>query len=608
MPVVGTAGHVDHGKSTLVKTLTGRDPDRWEEEKRRGLTIDLGFSWTTLPDGTEVSFVDVPGHESFMRNMLAGVGAIDVALLVVAADEGWMPQTEEHVAVLDLLEVDRCVVALTKIDKVGPGRIEQMTEQIQTELEGTTLAGSRVVPVSAHDATGVGELTAALSSAIAAGVPTDRGRPRLWIDRSFSVPGVGTVVTGTLVDGRLEVNQRIAIWPGEIESRVRSLQSHEKSIASAEPGRRVAIGLVGVDRQKVPRGHMIGLPGQWVETERALLELRQARYSDELSEKGAYQFHIGSGTWSGRLRLLGPTTAMVRLSRSLCLQVGDRMVIRDVGRRLVVGAGTVLDPAPGSGPLLRQSLGVLTGITEQGPDARATTLLSIRGMESLRRLDAQSGGGRPTAGIEADDIAISPARMGELLAESARLVRVYHQEHPLDKGLPKATLASRLRTTASVLNRLLEQSGDIVDRGEVVAASDFQPMLSTTDAEAWDGARARLGGSGLEVPMVKDLGVTESLLHHIERQGGLVRITREIAYLPEQVQQLLGVIETLGGPFTVSDFRQAAGISRRYAVPFLEWTDQQRITRRQGDNRVWTGGGGGRESNPPGTVSTPHRF
>ncbi|HEY7821199.1 MAG TPA: selenocysteine-specific translation elongation factor, partial [Acidimicrobiia bacterium] len=262
MPLIGTAGHVDHGKSTLIQQITGRDPDRWEEEKKRGLTIDLGFAWTTLPGGVEVSFVDVPGHERYLKNMLAGIEAIDAALLVVAADEGWMPQSEEHLAVLDLLEVRRGVVALSKIDKVEPELVELAHAEILEHLEGSTLEGVPVHPVSGVTGEGVDALLEDLAGQVGDDVTGD-GRPRMWIDRVFTVPGAGTVVTGTLLGDSLAVDDTVEIQPQRIQGRIRSLQSHEKSHDRVEAGRRVALNLAGVDSHEVERGDMVGAPGQW---------------------------------------------------------------------------------------------------------------------------------------------------------------------------------------------------------------------------------------------------------------------------------------------------------------------------------------------------------
>ena len=260
MPIVGTAGHVDHGKSTLIQALTGRDPDRWAEEKERGLTIDLGFAWTELAPGTTVGFVDVPGHQRFMKNMLAGVGALDVALFVVAADEGWMPQTEEHLSVLDLLDVTHGVIALTRTDLVDADTVELAELEVDDRIRDTSLEGWPVVPVSPVTGSGMEVLRAALVGALdAAGTPADAGRPRLWVDRAFIVSGAGVVVTGTLTGGAMHRGDRLALFPGSLPTRVRGLQSHEIDIEQAAPGTRTAVNLSGLERRQITRGCLAGV-------------------------------------------------------------------------------------------------------------------------------------------------------------------------------------------------------------------------------------------------------------------------------------------------------------------------------------------------------------
>jgi selenocysteine-specific elongation factor len=258
MPVVGTAGHVDHGKSTLVRALTGRDPDRWTEEKERGLTIDLGFAWTTLPSGIEAGFIDVPGHERFIKNMLAGVDAITVALFVVAADEGWMPQSEEHLSILDLLGVDRGIVALTRADLVDEDTLELVTLEIDDRMASTSLHNSPIIPTAAPEGRGIEELRTALDTALGQSSIVDLGRPRMWVDRSFTISGAGTVVTGTLIDGALAVDDEVTLFPAGSTGRIRSLQSHEQAVDRAEPGNRAALNIVGIERDEVDRGSMLG--------------------------------------------------------------------------------------------------------------------------------------------------------------------------------------------------------------------------------------------------------------------------------------------------------------------------------------------------------------
>ena len=307
MPIVGTAGHVDHGKSTLVRALTGHDPDRWAEEKERGLTIDLGFAWTRLDDETEIGFVDVPGHERFIKNMLAGVGALDVALFVVAADEGWKPQSEEHLAVLDLLDIRSGVVAVTRMDLVDGDLLELAILDVDDHIAGTALADWPIVPVSSITGAGLDELRTALAGALnAVGPPIDVGRPRLWIDRSFVISGAGVVVTGTLSGGSLRRDDEIVLWPGPRTARIRGIQSHEHDVDRVAPGTRTAINLVGVQAADVPRGTMLTAPGLFESTSRLLVDLRVVRSADNpVTDRGAYHLHAGTGAWPVEIRVVG---------------------------------------------------------------------------------------------------------------------------------------------------------------------------------------------------------------------------------------------------------------------------------------------------------------
>ncbi|MDQ3953111.1 MAG: selenocysteine-specific translation elongation factor, partial [Actinomycetota bacterium] len=360
MQVIGTAGHVDHGKSTLVRRLTGIDPDRFAEEKRRGLTIDLGFAWLGLPSGREVGVVDVPGHERFVRNMLAGAGGITVCLFVVAANEGWMPQSAEHLAILDVLGVSSGVVALTKADAVDEETLALAAAEVEERLAGTTLAGSEVVPCSGTTGDGLEELVAELDAAIAsAPPPPDAGAPRLWVDRVFTIAGAGTVVTGTLMRGGLSTGDEVEIAPEGRRARIRTIQTHKKEVADAGPGNRVALNLAGLERGGAERGDAVVAPGRWRATQRIDVTLRvlpaAVTGSDvALTEKGAHLLYAGSAESPARLKLLGSAKvrpgesafAQLHLAHALPLVRGDRFVIRDAGRVLTLGGGEVLDPLP----------------------------------------------------------------------------------------------------------------------------------------------------------------------------------------------------------------------------------------------------------------------
>ncbi len=580
MPVVGTAGHVDHGKSTLVERISGRNPDRWEEEKERGLTIDLGFAWATLPDGTEVSFVDVPGHEKFLKNMLAGIEAIDVALFVVAADEGWMLQTEEHLAVLDLLEVKRGVVALTKIDVVDADLRELAGAETVEKLEGSSLHGAPVIPVSAMSGEGIDDLLAAL----VAQLPGERNpgtRPRMWVDRSFTVPGAGTIVTGTLLDGRIAVDDTVEIYPTGLTARVRSIQSHEKSHRDIGPWRRVALNLGGVAHREIQRGDMIGFPGQWETTRRFVVKLSKARFVETIDQRGAYQIHIGSSAHRVSIIAMTGDRAVLGLDRPVPMATGDRFILRDTGRQLVIGGGRVVDPAPAKTKRALEKTATID--PDMGPDRLATHLLSVRGIDSIGRIQAHSGGGTPSEAVSVGDLAVDPTLMEALAQRAVAHVDEEHSRHPLRPGLPLATLAERLDVPPAVVEAVVGSSEELERTGPAVARRAHEPELSEIQERAWQQAVDRLEES-LAVPAESDLGLDPDVVSLKLRSGELTRIAPGLVYLPSQVEELRRQMAELG-EFTVAQFRDAAGLSRKYAVPILEWSDREGLTVRRGDIR-----------------------
>jgi selenocysteine-specific elongation factor len=580
MPVVGTAGHVDHGKSTLVKRISGRDPDRWEEEKKRGLTIDLGFAWTTLPDGTEVSFVDVPGHEKFLKNMLAGIEAIDVALFVVAADEGWMPQSEEHLAVLDLLEVKRGVVALTKVDLVDADLRELAGAEIVDRLEGSSLQDAPLIPVSAMSGDGIDDLLVAL----VAQLPEERRpgtRPRMWVDRSFTVAGAGTVVTGTLLDGGLAVDDTVEVYPRGLTARVRSIQSHERSHQHVDPWRRVALNLGGVSHGDIQRGDMIGLPGDWDTSRRFAASLSKARFAETIDQRGAYQIHIGSSAHRVSIIAMAEGRAVLDLDHDVPMAAGDRFILRDTGRQLVIGGGRVIDPAPLKTQRALEKTACIS--PETGPDELATGLLSVRGIDMIGRIRAHSGGGAPARAVTVGDLAVDPALMETLRRRAITQVEEEHRRHPLRPGLPMATLAGRLAVPAAVVEAVVTTSEELERTGPDVTRRGHEPTLSETQELAWQLAVGRLGDN-LAVPAEAELGLDPEVVSLKLRSGELIRIGPGLLYLPAQVEELKRRMAELG-EFTVAQFRDAAGLSRKYAVPILEWSDREGLTVRRGDIR-----------------------
>jgi len=589
MPVIATAGHVDHGKSTLVQALTGRDPDRWQEEKERGLTIDLGFAWATV-GGHMVGFVDVPGHERFIKNMLAGVGGMDVALLVVAADEGWMPQSEEHMAVLDLLEVEHGVVALTRIDVADPDIVELASLEVEEQLAGTTLEGWPIVPVSATTGSGLDALRSALADALQrAGPPANSGRTRMWIDRSFVIAGAGVVVTGTLLSGDLRRGDGVEIWAGArpLGARVRTLQSHEEEVETAFPGNRVAANLSGLDRADIPRGALMALPRQGAVTSRLLVSARPVRHIDEISDRGAYQLHAGSAAWPVRVRVVNPKTLLITSDDSLPLLCGDRYVLRETGRRAVVGGGRVLDPRPprGNATVLAAAAAKLELALDGSVHDLADALLEVRGEVSELEIEQDSHGGSPSAALRARGRLLHPVQAQAIREELATAVVEFHEANPLRVGIPKASLASIHGLGIAMLDALLETTDDLVDEGSTVRSEAHTTEWSSDDEAAWQNANELLTQSGLAAPRSSQLGLRTELLHAAIRDGRLKRVAEDLVYLPEQLEAMIGKLASLPSEFTVADFRDTMEISRRQAVPLLEWLDAERVTTRRGDVR-----------------------
>jgi selenocysteine-specific elongation factor len=581
LPLIGTAGHVDHGKSTLVEALTGRDPDRWAVEKERGLTIDLGFAWTTLQPAGEVSFVDVPGHERFLKNMLAGIEAIDVALFVVAADEGWMPQSEEHLAVLDLLGIDSGVIALTKIDAVDPEVAALVEIEISQRLRGTTLQNAPIVPVSARTGQGIDRLRQELGMRVA-DVQHRGDRPRLWIDRSFSVQGAGTVVTGTLIEGPMRVGDNLELLPMRKRARIRGMQSHESGIEMAEPGRRLALNLTGIDREEASRGAMLGLPGQWDLSARYTALVKVARYVDDLSTRGAFQVHLGSGAHVARIKRLEDGYALIELSAAVPIRTGDRFILRESGRRQVVAGGTVVDPAPGPPASAMKAARLIDPSASR--DDVATALLSLRGMDDVERLAAHSGGGSPRRSVLVGGIALTQERFDLLRSRAEGVVTEYQEHHPLRPGMPLATLAATLGTSNELAERLVEESEEVERSGPDVSTQQHRLSLDPDSQLRWEKARARLGES-LAVPDADDLGLGRELTHLMIREAELVRVSDHLVYLPEQVDEIKRMLREMTEPFTVARFRDHTGLSRKYVVPILEWADREGLTIRRGDVR-----------------------
>ncbi len=522
--------------------------------------------------------MDVPGHERYIKNMLAGVEAIDAALFVVAADEGWMPQSEEHLAVLDLLDIDRGVVAVTKIDRVDEDLVELAILETSEKLEGTSLESSPVFPVSAVTGTGLPELLERLESVLPD--PPAPTEPRMWVDRRFVIPGAGTVVTGTLLGGPVSVGDSMVAYPGGESLRIRGIESHEQHLETVSPHRRVALNVVG-PTDDIGRGTMLGMDSHWLMTDRFTAQLRPARYVEELTERGAYHVHLGSVGVAGRLRVFDGT-ALVTLDHPLPVRYGDRFIVRETGRRAVVAGGTVLDPAPPArGRPLRRSAGLPGGLEA---DEAADALLDLRGIDSVSRLLAHTGG-RSTLGVVVGAAAVTRSELDRLVGRAEELVRAFHEESPLRPGLPMATLASRLEVTAELAELAVETSPDLEGEGGVASLAGRRIVLTPAQEATWVEARRVLEASGLTPPRLADLDIDLELVHELVRRGELVWVSDDLVYLPTTIDELRAAIAAMPDQFTVAEFRDRHTLSRKYAVPILEWSDRQNLTLRRGDTR-----------------------
>ncbi|SCL24019.1 selenocysteine-specific elongation factor [Micromonospora pallida] len=582
MWVVATAGHVDHGKSTLVRALTGMEPDRWAEERRRGMTIDLGFAWTALPSGTTVAFVDVPGHERFVPNMLAGVGPVPAALLVVAADEGWMPQSAEHLAALDALGVAYGLVAVTRADLADPGPV---AARARAEVAGTSLGAVEVVPVSAVTGAGLPELRAALDR-LGARLPTPvvDAPVRLWVDRCFTVRGSGTVVTGTLRAGRLRVGDELAVAADGSRVRVRGL--HRLGVARDEVSAvsRVAVNLRGVARERMARGDALVTPDRFGRTELVDVRISGAPVADL---PASVMLHVGSAAVPVRVRPLGADTARLRLARPLPLLVGDRAVLRDPGRRLVAGGVTVLDVAPP--PLARRGAAAARAGVLVALDGRADPAGEVRRRGLVRAGDLARMGVPPvTVAPVAGDWLADPEHWARLGARLAAEVSRYAAEHPLESGVPVEVLRRRLGLPERSLVEALVRAPLRVHAGRVGAGP--VSALPERVARAVDRLGVELRSRPFRAPeadRLVELGLGPREIGAAVRAGALLRLAGSVVLLPGAVEQAARVLAGLPQPFTLSAARQALDTTRRVAVPLLELLDARGVTRRlPGDTRT----------------------
>jgi selenocysteine-specific elongation factor len=617
--VVGTAGHVDHGKSTLVRALTGTDPDRLSEEKRRGMTIDLGFAWMRLPGGDVLSIVDVPGHEDFIRNMLAGAGGVDACILVVAADEGPMPQTREHLAILDLLGLRHGVVALTKTDLVDPDWISLVTEDIRALLAPTCLAQAPIIPVCAAAGTGLDDLLSALEGLLSqVPEPLDLGRPRLSVDRSFSLAGFGTVVTGTLRDGRLRVGDTVALLPQALHSRIRGLQAHGQAVDEASPGSRTAINLVGVDPTAIPRGTLVSLPEQYAPSKLVDVRLRTlADLPHPLVHDLRLQVYHGAAETPAFLRVIGGPAiaagmegnAQLRLERPLVLAAGDRLVLRLPSPERTIGGARVLDCHP-PGRRRRFSTAVdarFADLVSGAPGAVVWQMLAERepcpaerlravdlGLEAPERDAALAGLAEAGRVLSLEGHWITDRGWARLRRLTELILRRYHGRHPLRPGVPAEELRGQLRLSPEVMaavTRRAAQEGWLRREGETLCDPGHRVRFNSDQDEAAKALLIRFRAQPFAPPSVKDAeaAVGPRVLEALMKQGDLVLVSPEVLFDRQAYADLRQAVTELilaQGQMTLADLRDRVDTSRKYAQAILEHFDRVRLTRRVGDARV----------------------
>ena len=608
--ILGTAGHVDHGKTALVRALTGVDTDRLAEEKRRGITIDLGFASLPMPDGSVLGVVDVPGHEAFVRNMLAGATGIDLALLVVAADEGVMPQTREHLAILGILGTRGGVVALTKCDLVDAEWLELVREDVRAAVAATPLESAAVCGTSTVDGRGLDELRAAIHAA-AATIPARAADDlfRLPVDRAFSVRGTGTVVTGTVWSGSLARDAAVRILPGELTARVRGIESHGSARAEAVPGTRTAIALSGVDVSDLHRGSVLVSDRAWHASHSVLAEV--ALLPDAPAPVGPrtkVRFHLGTVETGARVVALGGALtpgarrqARIVLDDPVVARAGDRFVLRSASPLLTIGGGIVNDPLPphrrsrpwprsAASPAERLSL-VIGSSLARGVELSALPVRTGASPGELPSLLSSAGSVRRVGErIYAEDTLHSLAHLAMAAVEE------YHERFPLEPGAPLQSLRARLGVESQVAEAVLgelQKAGRLELRGAVAMRSGWSPLLSR-GAEATRGRLLELlQSAGAEPPSVAELeqqcgADTLALLRLLERDGEVVQVELERYYSSPALSALVGTLRATmqpGRPYSPAELRDALGLSRKYLIPLLEYCDRSGITDRRGGER-----------------------
>jgi selenocysteine-specific elongation factor len=629
MRVIGTAGHVDHGKSTLVEALTGTHPDRLKEEREREMTIDLGFAWVSLPGGEEIGIIDVPGHRDFIENMLAGVAGIDAVLFVVAADEGVMPQTREHLAILDLLQIQGGVVVLTKTDLISDVEwLDLVEEEVRQVLVRTALAKASVVRVSARTGEGIPDLLQALSECLSERpARPDLGRPRLPVDRVFTISGFGTVVTGTLSDGCLRVGEEIEVLPRGLRGRLRGLQTHKRKEEVAVPGSRTAANISGIGVEQVGRGDVVAHPGDYKPTRRLDVYFRHLPdASKPLTHNTEVKLFLGAAEVLARLRLLGKEDLLpgeegwlqLELRSPVATLRGDRYILRRPSPGETLGGGIVVDPHP-RGRHKRFSGQVLSGleaVAKGSPVEILAQSLANKGAAPLREIVAHTSLETETAAealealiesgqllfleerpgrlsVDSDVLVSTPGHWSKISERASNEVASYHRANPLRKGMPREELKSRLRIPPRLFNAMLRKmvAESLLDEaGPLVLIPGYQIQFSPHQERAIQALLDQFATSPFAPPSVKEaqVGVGEEVYNALLESGVLVAVSPDVVFRLEDFDRMLEEVRRLfetHGTLTAAQVRDHFNTSRRYVLAFLEHLDSAGITVRSGDIR-----------------------
>ncbi len=619
MFVVGTAGHIDHGKSALVLRMTGIDPDRLPEEKKRGMTIDLGFAWARLPSGRDIGIVDVPGHERFVKNMVAGVGGIDAVIFVVAADDGWMPQSDEHFHIIKLLGVKTGLVALTKKDLVEPDFLELQIEDIRDHLRGSFLENCPVIPVSSITGDGFDELQKSLDSLLTENIQRpDIGAARLFIDRRFTIQGIGTVVTGTLLEGKLALDQQVEILPSDMTSRIRNLQTHQEILKEAVPGSRVAVNLVGLEKTQIDRGDAVCSQGSVIPTERIAAEISLLERSRFPLKNGfEISFLLGTAELNGRVYLLETdllkpgekSLARIHLKSPVAAKLGDRFILRRISPQDTIGGGVVLDTDVIVG---RKNKNRQLNILKMRYDLVPEKIISSELLKGAKASRSKLGRNIPFAisvferaleqmtqrneiVISGDDI-ISRDFLEKFADPTCRIIEQDHQMRPWADGVEIGVLAKKLKLEPDKLPEVLDylvSSGKVrLDKG-FIKLPEHNAQLKPEQKQLKGKLMARLSASPLAAPIKKEF-VDEDPTYEvvinflrdrgeiIELKGGILFTTRDFEKITQDVAAFLGEAKQA----TAADIKTHLNTSRKYVIPILERLDQLGVTIRKGDFRV----------------------